>query len=53
MFRVDYPFESPETSARFMREVQESHVVTEEELELIKHGNVEKLLGIEAVAWST
>ncbi|KAF2173948.1 hypothetical protein M409DRAFT_16218 [Zasmidium cellare ATCC 36951] len=53
MFSVDYPFESSETSARFMREVQESHMVTEEELELIEHGNAEKLLGIGAVAWST
>ena len=47
MFSVDYPFESTEQSARFMEEIQQSGLVSEEDFSRIGYKNAEKLLGIQ------
>ncbi|KAJ0383768.1 hypothetical protein COL922a_009799 [Colletotrichum nupharicola] len=41
---VDYPFEKNETGLAWMRELQESGLVTPDELEMIAHRNAEQLL---------
>lgn len=47
MFSVDYPFSTNEQGVEFMEELGESGLVSEEELEMIGHGNAERLFGIE------
>ncbi|KAJ0310782.1 hypothetical protein Brms1b_008489, partial [Colletotrichum noveboracense] len=44
LYSVDYPFEKNETGLAWMRELQESGLVTPDELEMIAHRNAEQLL---------
>ncbi|KAH0432209.1 2-amino-3-carboxymuconate-6-semialdehyde decarboxylase [Colletotrichum camelliae] len=44
LYSVDYPFEKNETGLCWMRELQESGLVTPDQLEMIAHRNAEQLL---------
>lgn len=44
MFSVDYPFSSNETGQKFLEEIRESGLVSEEEFEGIAYKNAERLL---------
>ena len=46
MYSVDYPFVSNEQGLKFVEELQGSGLASERELEMICHGNAEKLLGV-------
>jgi len=48
LYSVDYPFASNEKGLAFVKEMQESDLVNDEQLELICHGNAEKLLKVKA-----
>lgn len=48
LFSVDYPFERNENGLRWIEELEESGLVTGEELEMIAFRNSEKLLGVKA-----
>lgn len=49
MYSVDYPFVSNESGLRFVEDLEKSGLVNEEELEMICHGNAEKLLNVKAI----
>ena len=44
LFSVDYPFAKNEDGLRFMKDLEESGMVTKEQLEAIAYKNAEKLL---------
>jgi predicted TIM-barrel fold metal-dependent hydrolase len=46
LYSVDYPFVSNEAGLGWMRELEQSGLVDEEQLRAIAYGNAEKLLGI-------
>ncbi|KAL2133229.1 hypothetical protein VTI74DRAFT_2694 [Chaetomium olivicolor] len=46
LYSVDYPFQSQEVGLEWMKELEESGLVDEEQLKAIAHGNAEKLLGV-------
>lgn len=46
MYSIDYPFENNLHGWKFIEDLEASGVVTQEELEMIVHGNAEKLLGL-------
>lgn len=46
MYSVDYPFSGNEKGLKFVEEMQKSDMVSDEDLELICHGNAEKLLRV-------
>jgi predicted TIM-barrel fold metal-dependent hydrolase len=46
LYSVDYPFQSNENGLKFMRELEESGLVNQEQLEAIAFRNAEKLLGV-------
>ena len=46
LYSVDYPFGTNEDGLRFMQDLENSGLVTAEELEMIAHRNAEKLLGV-------
>ena len=48
LFSVDYPFEKNENGLRWMEELEQSGLVTEEQLEMIAYKNSEKLLNVKA-----
>ena len=50
MYSVDYPFVPNENGLAFVKELEKSGLVNEQELELICHGNAEKLLNVKAVS---
>lgn len=49
LYSVDYPFAKNEDGLEFMRELQKSGLVTQEQLELIAYRNAESLFGVKAV----
>ena len=49
MYSVDYPFVPNENGLAFVKELEQSGLVTEAELQMICHGNAEKLLNVKAV----
>lgn len=46
MFSIDYPFSSCETGLQFVKDIEMSGLMSEEQLEGFCHGNAEKLLKI-------
>jgi predicted TIM-barrel fold metal-dependent hydrolase len=48
MYSVDYPFATNERGLAFVEELQNSKMVSTEELDLICFKNAEKLLGVKA-----
>ena len=46
LYSVDYPFQTNEVGLAWMRELEESGLVDEEQLKAIACGNAEKLLGV-------
>jgi predicted TIM-barrel fold metal-dependent hydrolase len=48
LYSVDWPFESNEEGREFMRKVEKSGLVTQEELEMIAYKNAERLLKVKA-----
>ncbi|KAN0098477.1 amidohydrolase 2 [Hyaloscypha variabilis] len=50
LYSVDYPFENNEHGWKFIEELKRSGVVTQEELEIIVHGNAAKLLKLQSQA---
>ncbi|OAA54690.1 Amidohydrolase 2 [Cordyceps fumosorosea ARSEF 2679] len=48
LFSVDYPFSANEKGFEFLKEVQESGVITGDDLDLFAYKNAEKLLGVTA-----
>ncbi|KAK5193421.1 hypothetical protein LTR47_007862 [Exophiala xenobiotica] len=48
LYSVDYPFARNEDGLEFMRDLQKSGLVTEQELEMIAYKNAEALLGVKA-----
>jgi hypothetical protein len=46
LYSVDYPFKSNEQGGRFVREVEKSGMVTDEQLAMIAYQNAEELLKI-------
>lgn len=46
MFSVDYPFSQNETGRKFLEEVRESGLVSEEEFEGFTYKNAERLLKV-------
>jgi predicted TIM-barrel fold metal-dependent hydrolase len=50
MYSVDYPFVPNENGLAFVEELEQSGLVNQEELELICHGNAERLLNVKAVS---
>ncbi|KAF7197628.1 Decarboxylase orsB [Pseudocercospora fuligena] len=48
LFSVDYPFEPNENGLKWIQDLEESGLVTQEELEMIAYKNSEKLLKIKA-----
>lgn len=46
LYSVDYPFASNEAGLEWMKELEQSGLVDEEQLRAIAYGNAEKLLGI-------
>ena len=49
LYSVDYPFARNEDGLQFMRDLQKSGLVSEEELDMIAYKNAEALLGVKAV----
>ncbi|KAG7284046.1 hypothetical protein NEMBOFW57_010406 [Staphylotrichum longicolle] len=47
LYSVDYPFQSNEAGLEWIRELEQSGLVDEEQLKAIAYGNAEKLLGVE------
>ncbi|KAF1969097.1 amidohydrolase 2 [Bimuria novae-zelandiae CBS 107.79] len=47
MYSVDYPFESNEKGRRWFEQLEESGLLSREELEMVAHGNAEKLLRVQ------
>lgn len=50
MFAVDYPYLTMEDGIEWIKQVRASGLVTEEQLEMIAHGNAEKFLGLKLKA---
>ncbi|EMC98833.1 hypothetical protein BAUCODRAFT_381869 [Baudoinia panamericana UAMH 10762] len=48
LYSVDYPFEKNENGVKWMEELEESGLVTREQLEMIAYKNSEKLLRVKA-----
>lgn len=48
LYSVDYPFEQNENGLKWVEELEESGLVTKEQLEMICYKNSEKLLGVKA-----
>lgn len=48
LFSVDYPFERNENGLKWMEELEESGLVSEEELKMIAYKNAEKLFNLKA-----
>ena len=48
MYSVDYPFVPNENGLAFVEALQESDLVNAEQLEMICHGNAEKLFNIKS-----
>ncbi|KAH7142013.1 hypothetical protein EDB81DRAFT_899497 [Dactylonectria macrodidyma] len=48
LYSVDYPFEKNENGLRWIRELQDSGLVTPDELEMIAYRNAEQLLRVKA-----
>lgn len=48
LYSVDYPFEKNENGLKWMEELEESGLVTEEQLDMIAYKNSEKLLRVKA-----
>ncbi|KAL6404558.1 putative amidohydrolase 2 [Ilyonectria robusta] len=48
LYSVDYPFEKNEQGLRWIRELQESGLVTPDELDMIAYRNAEQLLRVKA-----
>ena len=48
MYSVDYPFSTHEEGESFLKELKDSGLVSEEQLQMIAHKNAETLLGLEA-----
>ena len=48
MYSIDYPFVPNENGLAFVKELEQSGLVSNEELEMICRGNAEKLLGVRA-----
>ncbi len=46
MYSVDYPFESTERGLEWFRELEDSGLLTEEQLEMVAYRNAEKLLRV-------
>ena len=49
MFSVDYPFEPNTNGSRFMQELKESKLVTEDEWEMIAYRNAQRLLKLDVI----
>ncbi|KAL6246931.1 hypothetical protein RBB50_006238 [Rhinocladiella similis] len=49
LYSVDYPFAKNEDGLEFMRDLQKSGLVSEEQLEMIAYRNAESLFGVKAV----
>lgn len=47
LYSVDYPFVPNQNGLAFVKELQGSDLVTAEQLEMICHGNAEKLFNID------
>ncbi|PYH77253.1 putative metal-dependent hydrolase [Aspergillus uvarum CBS 121591] len=48
LYSVDYPFSTNEKGLAFLREIEESGLITGEDLELFAYRNAENLLGVRA-----
>ncbi|TQV93822.1 2-amino-3-carboxymuconate-6-semialdehyde decarboxylase [Cordyceps javanica] len=48
LFSVDYPFSANETGFQFLKEIEESGLITGEDLDLFAYKNAEKLLRVTA-----
>ncbi|EME82972.1 uncharacterized protein MYCFIDRAFT_153671 [Pseudocercospora fijiensis CIRAD86] len=48
LFSVDYPFEPNENGLKWIQDLEDSGLVTQEELEMIAYKNAEKLLKVKA-----
>lgn len=48
LYSVDYPFEKNDNGLKWMQELQQSGLVTPQELEMIAYRNAERLLGVKA-----
>ena len=46
LYSVDYPFEKNENGLKWMQELEQSGLVTQEQLEMIAYKNSEKLLRV-------
>lgn len=46
LFSVDYPFSANEKGRQFVKEIEESGILTEEELKAFGYGNAERLLKV-------
>lgn len=46
MFSVDYPFEKNENGLKWMEELEQSGLVTNDQCEMIAYKNAEKLLKV-------
>ena len=46
LFGIDYPFESNQQGSQFIKDIQESRLVTDEELAMITYRNAEALLKV-------
>ena len=45
-YSIDYPFSTTETGLAFVQEIEQSKLLSKEQLEAFCHGNAERLLGI-------
>jgi predicted TIM-barrel fold metal-dependent hydrolase len=45
-YSIDYPFSTTQTGLAFVQEIEQSKLLSNEQLEAFCHGNAEKLLGI-------
>lgn len=46
LYSVDYPFQKNEIGLEWIKDLEKSGLVNEEELDAIAYGNAEKLLGV-------
>ena len=49
LYSVDYPFEKNENGLKWIEELEQSGLVTREQLEMIAYRNSEKLLRVKAL----
>ncbi len=50
LYSVDYPFAKNEEGLKWMEDLEQSGLLTQEDVEMIAYRNAEKLLGVKAPA---